>query len=87
MECAQVDKSEKRVSQEKEEPTEEDVYDDTMVEKKASVQLPGLKLARVILVIRVTCYLGQVGLTRFIKYPGLTQILNWITCVNNGVWS
>ena len=37
MEYAQVDKSEKRVSQEKEEPTEEDVYDDTMVEKKASV--------------------------------------------------
>ena len=37
MKYAQVDKSEKRVSQEKEEPTEEDVYDDTMVEKKASV--------------------------------------------------
>ena len=32
-----MDESKKRVSQEKEEPTEEDVYDDTMVERKASV--------------------------------------------------
>ena len=21
------------------------------------------------------------------KYLGLTQILNWITCINNGLWS
>ena len=29
--------------------------------------------------------LGQVALICFIKYPGLAQILNWITCANNGV--
>ena len=39
---------------------------------------PGLKPGRVIRVIQVkqvTFCLGQVGLTRFIKYPDLTQIL------------
>ena len=45
---------------------------------------PGLKPAQVIQVNGVTFCLGQVGLTRFIKYPGLTRILHWITCVNNG---
>ena len=30
---------------------------------------------------------GQAGLTWFIKYPGLIQILHWITCVHNGIWS
>ena len=30
---------------------------------------------------------SQPGLSRFIKYPGLTQILHWVTCINNGVWS
>ena len=29
--------------------------------------------------------LGQVALICFIKYPGLTQILNWIKCADNGV--
>ena len=42
---------------------------------------PGLKPGRVIRVIQVTFCLGQAGLTRFIKYLGLTQILNWITCI------
>ena len=40
---------------------------------------PGLKLGWVIQVI--TFCPGQAGLTQFIKYPGLTQILHWITCV------
>ena len=49
----------------------------------------GLKPGRVIRVIRVnrvTFCPGQVGLTRFIRYPGLTQILHCITCVDDGVW-
>ena len=46
----------------------------------------GLKLGRVIWVNLVTFYLGQLGLTRFIKYPGLTWILHRITCFNNDVW-
>ena len=29
----------------------------------------------------------QAGLTWFIKYLGLIQILHWITHVNNDVWS
>ena len=36
---------------------------------------------------QVMFFPGQVGRTRFIKYPGLTRILHWITYVNNGVWS
>ena len=28
----------------------------------------------------------QAGLTRFIKYPGLTRILHWIMCVDKGIW-
>ena len=51
---------------------------------------PGLKPGRVIHVIRVkqdTFCPGQAGLTWIIKYPGLTQILHWITCVNNGICS
>ena len=50
---------------------------------------PGLKLGRVIRVIwvnQVTFYPGQVGLTHFIRYPGLTRILHCITCVDDGVW-
>ena len=35
----------------------------------------GLKLGRVIRVNCVMFFPGQVSLTRFIKYPGLTQIL------------
>ena len=41
----------------------------------AKKYLAGLKLGRVIRVIRVNRVMfcpGQVGLTRFIKYPGLT---------------
>jgi len=38
-------------------------------------------------VIRVTFLVGHPGLTCFIKYPGLTQILHWITCVINGIGS
>ena len=50
---------------------------------------PGLKPGRVIQVIRVnrvTFCPGQVDLTRFIRYPGLTQILHCITCVDDGIW-
>ena len=46
----------------------------------------GLKPGRVIRVNRVTFCPGQVGLTRFIKYLGLTWILLCITCVVDGVW-
>ena len=38
-------------------------------------------------VIQVTLCPGQVGLTQFIKCPGVTWILHWITCINNVVWS
>jgi len=31
-------------------------------------------------------FAGHPGLTRFIKYVGLTQILLWIKCIINGVW-
>ena len=41
-----------------------------------------MKLGRV---IQGMFYLGQVGLTRFIQYRGLTWILEWITCINIGV--
>ena len=47
---------------------------------------PGLKPGRVIQVNWVTFCLGQVGLTRFIRYPGLTRILHCITCIDYGVW-
>ena len=30
--------------------------------------------------VRVETGSGHPGLTRFIKYPGLTRILHWITC-------
>ena len=43
---------------------------------KASIHIPGLKPGRVVHVNQVTFYLGQVGLTRFIKYPGLTWIIH-----------
>ena len=46
---------------------------------------PG-RVTRVIQVIRVTFSPGQAGLTRIIKYPGLTRILHCITCVDNGIW-
>ena len=49
-------------------------------------RLAGLKPGRVIQVNRVTFCPGQVGLTRFIRYPSLTRILNCITCVDDGVW-
>ena len=45
-----------------------------------------LKPGWITLVIQVTFCPGQAGLIRFIKYPGLTQILHWITCVDNGIW-
>ena len=45
----------------------------------------GLKLGPVTLVNWVTFCLCEVGLTQFIKYPGLTQILNWITGIINGI--
>ena len=45
----------------------------------------GLKPGRVIRVNRVMFCPGQPGLTRFIKYPGLTRILHRITCINNDV--
>ena len=48
--------------------------------------LSGLKPGRVIRVNRVTFCPGHPGQTRFIKYPGLTRILYWITCIFNGVW-
>ena len=38
-------------------------------------------------IIRIQFYLGQMDLTRFIKYLGLTWILHWITCADNGVHS
>ena len=28
---------------------------------------------------------GQADLTWFIKYMGLTRILHWITCIDNGI--
>jgi len=31
-------------------------------------------------------FAGHLGLTHFIKYPGLTWILYWIMCVINGIW-
>ena len=46
------------------------------------VYIAGLKPSRVIHVIRVnriTFCPGQVGLTRFIRYPGLTRILHCIS--------
>ena len=45
-----------------------------------------LKLGQVIRIIQVNWVmfcLGQLGLTHFIKYPGLTQILHRITSINN----
>ena len=48
----------------------------------------GLKPGQTIWVIQVMFCLGQVGLTQFMKYQaGLTQILHWITCINNAVLS
>ena len=35
---------------------------------------------------QITFCPGQVGLTCFIRYPGLTRILHCIMCVNDGVW-
>ena len=49
------------------------------------VHTSGLKPDQVIWVNQVTFNLGQVGLTQFIKYPGLTWILRWITCINNRI--
>ena len=43
-------------------------------------------VTQVIWVIQVTFCPDQAGLIRFIKYPSLTWILRWITCVDNGVW-
>ena len=48
------------------------------------VSAPVLQLSRVIQFIRVnwvTFCPGQLGLTRFIKYPGLTLIWHRITCI------
>ena len=50
----------------------------------AWMYVPGLKPGRVTQVIRVTFSPGQAGLTRIIKYPGLTRILHCITCIDNG---
>ena len=44
--------------------------------------MQGLKSVQV---IRITFCLGQVGLTRFTKYLGLTRILYWIMWANNGI--
>ena len=44
-----------------------------------------LKLGRVIQVMWVMFGLGQVSLIQLIKYPGLTQILYRIVCINNGL--
>ena len=65
--------------------------DKRMMRSNLIVQLPllsgpGLKPGWVIWVIWVTFYQDQAGLTCFIKYPGLTQILDWITCIENGYW-
>ena len=43
-------------------------------------------MTRAIRVNRVTFCPGQVGLTRFIRHPGLTRILHCITCIDDGVW-
>ena len=51
---------------------------------KLGIPRSGLKFGEVILVIQVMFCLCQADLT---KYLGLTQILHWITCTNNGVWS
>ena len=51
------------------------------------LSMVGLKPDRVIRVIRVnriTFCPGQAS-TKFLKYPGLTRILHWITCINIGV--
>ena len=47
-----------------------------------------LQLDRVIRIIRVNRIMfcpSKPGLTRYIKYPGLTRILHRITCVNNDI--
>ena len=46
-----------------------------------------MKLGRFVWIIWVTYCPSQAGVTWFIKYLGLTLILHWITCINNGVWS
>ena len=53
-----------------------------------SVLQPGkvILVIQVIQVNRVTLCQGQPGLTHFIKYPGLIQILDRIIWVNNDVW-
>ena len=51
--------------------------------------LPGLKLGRVIFgyLGHPGCFcLGQMGFTCFTKYPGLTWVLLWITCLDNRIW-
>ena len=48
----------------------------------SSVSVLGLKPGQV---IWVTFCPGQVGLTHFIRYLGLTQIILYITCVDNNL--
>ena len=48
------------------------------------VYVSGLKLGRV---IRDMFCPGWADVTHFIKYLGLIQILYWITCIDNGVFS
>ena len=54
------------------------------VSTSVHVCMSGLKPGQV---IWINFFLNQVGQTQFIKYPALTQILHWITCINISIWS
>ena len=43
---------------------------------------PGVETGLDHLVIQVTFWPGQTGVTQFIKYLAMTQILHWIICIN-----
>ena len=61
------------------------LINDLQIGRKFNSFQAALQLGRGIQIIQVTFCLGQPSLTRFIKYPGLIQILPRITCVNNDI--